>query len=613
MVLSFFLSSLLANIRMSNVRAETIIEAPSELVNEQQGTLQTSILTPLSHVINRFYGEMHERRSRMAAQVHSFTKYSTPQNGLPNDAAFGSSVAKPLGGSEEIKSKDCVQQGTKGAISATNTRLRRHNNRMGVAESHQALSVLDLSQSSQGAKESSRSQSATNGETTSPGFPQSHEDLAARDVLGTAQTSISSVVLSASPLSPQALQPPITATSPANNIDIELSSAQIYRFKKNLYVGKVREVRPHLAVIKEWENDILPRLLTDLKPIYDAKAPFQSNEESIIEPQLCMSGFAAKGANYVTLTPCIWIRCGSKRCKEDVKEAVKDLSWVRSFDQGVVEVHIRAPRFTASGSTRLIEGLDFDQGFPRADGTILHLHVEEVPAVISACGLLCVATVTKDGAVIRQRVSRIGGLIRVNGFELYGVTTAHAMLDDCLDDCQRQIASAPDSDDSDFDSDDSTCPYEDDTMGNGLEKPQSGCQQPQLGAMNPDRIKLWRPVRLGGPINFLGKDASELSGWSLSGSLYHLAAVDADFALLDILTPAPKLRNSYRAGSFEPKSVDTFLGDENLQEGPVHILFGHRDIVEGYLLPITSAFLTRGVVFQTRKIQLESLLGTSCS
>ncbi|KAF2183910.1 hypothetical protein K469DRAFT_751289 [Zopfia rhizophila CBS 207.26] len=239
-------------------------------------------------------------------------------------------------------------------------------------------------------------------------------------------------------------------------------------------------------------------------------------------------GFAARGAVHVTLTLCIWIACGSKRYKEDAEEAIKNLSRIR-----------------------------LEQGFPRPDGTILHLHVEEPFAVTSACGLLCIATITKDGVVVRQRVSSIGGFIGVNGFELHGVTTAHAMLDDCLDDRRRQIASVTVSDGRILTAIIAST-YLETTLG----------MMDWAGACLAGRIIPWREMQI-------------LISWTSQ-------------------LPPTNSVISYEAGSFAPESVDTFLRDENLPEGPVHILIDNQNIAEGYLFPLASLFLTRGIIVQTQ-------------
>ena len=56
-----------------------------------------------------------------------------------------------------------------------------------------------------------------------------------------------------------------------------------------------------------------------------------SGDEAIIELELCMSGRVETASDRVLLKPSIWIHCGSKRCRDEIRKTVTDLSYLRAF------------------------------------------------------------------------------------------------------------------------------------------------------------------------------------------------------------------------------------------------------------------------------------------
>lgn len=125
-------------------------------------------------------------------------------------------------------------------------------------------------------------------------------------------------------------------------ITVPVSSPSMYLLEKDTYIGKLKDLAPPVEAEGIWLSTIRTRLIMDLKPILASLPKSLSIDETVIEPELCMSGHTDQGASdFVHLTPSIWIRCGSKRCKEDIRTAVADLSYVRS-----IPVHFRldAPR-----------------------------------------------------------------------------------------------------------------------------------------------------------------------------------------------------------------------------------------------------------------------------
>ncbi|KAF2685155.1 hypothetical protein K458DRAFT_486797 [Lentithecium fluviatile CBS 122367] len=133
-------------------------------------------------------------------------------------------------------------------------------------------------------------------------------------------------------------------TSP-HTITISKSSPFLYYLTDGIFLGKLRDLPPPATAETAWLST-RNRLITDLRPVLASKSlPL---DETMIELELCMSGRADAASDQVRLNPSIWIRCGSKRCREDIRKAVADLSYLRG-----VQIHFRldAPRF-ACRSTR---------------------------------------------------------------------------------------------------------------------------------------------------------------------------------------------------------------------------------------------------------------------
>lgn len=112
---------------------------------------------------------------------------------------------------------------------------------------------------------------------------------------------------------------------------------------------------------------------------------------------------------------------------------MNELEWLSIEGFGEVEVHLGGARLSALESSSVLPGLCFNEDYVHYldDETKLYLHVEQTKGP-SACGLVCCATVFRGGAMMSQRLSRTGRILRVNN-KLFGVTTAHGMLDWFID------------------------------------------------------------------------------------------------------------------------------------------------------------------------------------
>ncbi|KAK1700655.1 hypothetical protein BDP55DRAFT_643760 [Colletotrichum godetiae] len=157
-----------------------------------------------------------------------------------------------------------------------------------------------------------------------------------------------------------------------------------------------------------------------------------------IFPELRMSGHQHKFfSDLVTVSPCVWILCGSKSCRNKVRRLMRHRQLPELFMNQAVEIHERAPRFSAIQAIvplpQLLSDIERHTGVVHGNGTILY-HMEsprEVFKAQSACGLLCCATFIKNGKIVDQRISRIGGLLSDSTKDPrrpIAITTSHGLL-----------------------------------------------------------------------------------------------------------------------------------------------------------------------------------------
>ncbi|KAI8716026.1 hypothetical protein NCS52_01112100 [Fusarium sp. LHS14.1] len=394
-----------------------------------------------------------------------------------------------------------------------------------------------------------------------------------------------------------------------------------------------------------------------------------------LSPELRMSGYAVMETKKVTLLPRIWILYDHQKWKKSIQAFVKELEWLECEGFGGIEIRKGCPMLAAMETFPLIDGLDLDEShaFRLKDDMALHLHVEQ-PQEPSACGLICCATLTKNGAVAGQRLSRIGGLISVNN-KTSGITTAHGMLewfwspdfqDLGSDDEYSAIESVcPLLSSDDEESDSSSIP--DPTAGfygDHNETPEEQRWTEPLGKMDPHRILAWNRVQTVGLTSFLGTHAPDLNSliqeiiWPSPSSkghrgdqntdgvmahsilrfqyagqttelceaaqnevsvddpadvtFLHAPSAGSDFSLWDI-PDIEKLHNEFTASDLTTIKIDAVSPLNELSDGPVKLLLGTDLVLDGSLLPETMSFSVYGVQFETRKIRTSAPLARGCS
>ena len=315
--------------------------------------------------------------------------------------------------------------------------------------------------------------------------------------------------------------PGITAAS-AIVCDIS-NSDLVYPFKGalGLYVGSEDMVTPPSQYLAKWKDRVENRLWTDMHEYQKKMKRPKKGRESIpgLSLELRMSGYIENGSRMVRLFPRIWILYDQEKWKKSLQKFVKELDWLDGEGFGPVEIRKGCPKLATMEPSTLIDGpiLDLSQAFRLTDEFALHLHVEQSQGP-SACGLICCASITKNGILETQRFSRLGGVMRVGG-ELWALTAAHSLLEllwtvdyrdlDVSTGAGSDTESTYSSSSSDADSVISSCPTpEERALETDIQ--QDPWHNP-LGRIDSRRILGWESIPKVGPTGFLEHHATDLA------------------------------------------------------------------------------------------------------
>ena len=403
--------------------------------------------------------------------------------------------------------------------------------------------------------------------------------------------SISTVVSSVfSPISISSSRSSITEEC----VDIPIDSRDIYGIEKGIYVGKLKEMPPPRYLENEWLTSIRIRLVKDLLPVTKALPRSLSPRESVIEPELCMVGEADPKSQNVIMRPTVWIRCGSRKCRKAVQEAVNDLHYLQTFSRGRIQVRLRAPR---PAGDSLKPAPDRFRGILGIHTLTLQLQNNEHGRNVYGRRL---RITNGPNGIGNAWTSTIGGLIRVDDV-VYALTTAHSIFE------ALRPTTKDYNDDSDTDSGFSSLEPEvyiassAQCSGSNIEK---GPRQ-EIGRLEYQDVDL-----------ALASYAGESLSADREGSPTKVNAV-TDFAL--IKWPDSFLRdslynvqqpytfyNNYISPTKNLLALTSF--DENPEEGEVAVLCHPNELCTGWLLSGNSLFMQRDALFQTRKIQMREPL-----
>lgn len=396
---------------------------------------------------------------------------------------------------------------------------------------------------------------------------------------------------------------PVSAHTPLTDItpwprnlglyEYELNSPVIYRFSKNhqLYIGWPDVVNPPAEALVEFEQETLPLLEQDLQGI----CAHLSQQDIRITYELRMSGHADQATGTVTLAPTVWILYRSYTLAGNVvtAAALNQVALGLDYLQTDIEIHEGGGRIEASSDRKLVD-VDLDDtkdNIQLSNGAVLSVHVEDCQGKDTACGALVCVSVQEDKFHTQQSLCRLGGLLKVNGKYVLGVTTAHAMLDSSgiFKDSFDGGASAVDDD---------------------LRTPKGKAVDRDAIVLEVSDVEAWRAATRDAAIDFLGISMNSRGDVALNRSRPQNAT---DFAMLRLRDlPLGSVRNRYvPPGSDEPVSIKSTASASSsaLDEGPVHILCGGGRVADAQLVWGSVCFIIRGRNFRVRRVQTSQPLG----
>ncbi|UQC85489.1 uncharacterized protein CLUP02_10987 [Colletotrichum lupini] len=435
-------------------------------------------------------------------------------------------------------------------------------------------------------------------------------------------------------------------------VTLPVSSSKLWRFPDTTYrVAREDQIPVPSEVLSLWP-ETKTGLQNDLRCVVTQMDREQAKERNRVKrtdisrktifPQLWMSGKPNK-TDLVTISPCIWILCGSNSCCKKVRRRMKDLELPELFTRQPIQIRERAPELFAAKAIVPLPQLRYDvernAGISHHGGTILY-HMEaptDAHGDQPACGLLCCVTFIKNGKIVDQRISRIGGLL-TDGTEHarrpIAITTSHGLLNSLW---------ADNDDNGDSDSQDRTrClelqgSIEDNELLWAIETDSCSESESESGSelfLNSDADAKNDPTSPSKGKASITQDAEELLGgknhttvpkWHcfeevigirLCGELIQAQndrsslPLPADYALLrsDVLLTLKNLSSS--TSNIE---ISTLMTNDMLQSGPLSLMLGSGEPINVILLPeiTTMPFAEKELVVRKLQLPIPLAPGTS--
>jgi hypothetical protein len=376
--------------------------------------------------------------------------------------------------------------------------------------------------------------------------------------------------------------------SETNIVKEEIHSSRMYSPEQGIFVGKLYELPPPEGLQLEWRQTIRPQLVKNLMTVIASLPQSLTRLETMIEPELCMSGENLLGHSIVTLTPTIWIRCGSIQCRKTVQRVVADLSHIQRFP---VHVTLHAPRPASAGQASCSISRDTDPSV--VDG--LSSVNPSGPAPVAGM-LNCISQINHSSLAVRVQsptdnqhsacglrvrfsspngtihTSTLGGLVLLDDVVL-GLTTAHAIFDHNSD------VDGP----SDFET----------VQDRGNHRPSV---QPEFEFSVPATVLA---ANLG---SFYFPSRSETILSAISDNEHN-----HDFALLQLHPERDEAIHNFYQTSCGHQIIDTISRD--LTTRAVHIVGSFEDAKPGQLMDGDCVLMDKEGLWETKKIQLKSPLG----
>lgn len=151
----------------------------------------------------------------------------------------------------------------------------------------------------------------------------------------------------------------------------------------------------------------------------------------------------------IELQPTVWISCNSPELREAIVDGLLHAPWLTWLDAADELRHGRIVVDDAwkwaSGNVARNIALTLGHGMHLPSGHQLYLNVEKREDGDSACGLLLCTTVTREGSIVGQWISRVGGILELGDGRTVAVSTAHGPIEDMLI-YRERLSSQPQSD-----------------------------------------------------------------------------------------------------------------------------------------------------------------------
>ncbi|EXM02787.1 hypothetical protein NOF04DRAFT_22373 [Fusarium oxysporum II5] len=346
--------------------------------------------------------------------------------------------------------------------------------------------------------------------------------------------------------------------------------------------------------------------------------------------ELRLAGVHLPNEQRIIIKPSIWIRSTDeairsstvwKRLQKEVRKLGLDsVQYALTFAEGGLR--------SANGPASVpLERLSLTKGIELSHGASLHTHVTWwTVSMPYECGEVCLTTIVKDGRIVYQEVSRIGGVLVINASLAAGVTSGHTMLlyflqntDEVTPMDGNDLQSTPQSSDS------NSCSEDDDGKASSdeCELVENDTNSPDpisdLGYIGLEKVGSWVPVTLSGMINFIQQAEVPLSPEEPYLKLVSISTgpIPADFALVSRQEFGVPLGHNDNIYNFNGrKNVSNMCPDSWLaaNEHEILVLLGNGiEGSAGFLQPAKLPFSVGSTTIWTRKIRLTAPLGRGTS
>ncbi|CAN8096019.1 unnamed protein product [Discula destructiva] len=388
---------------------------------------------------------------------------------------------------------------------------------------------------------------------------------------------------------PSSANTPITDPKSGASIlglhEYDIDSTAVYEYSKarRLYVGWPGIVHPPPEALLQFEMETLPLLERDLQGI----SGHLGQQGVRVTYELRMSGYASASAKTVSLVPTVWIlyraysSVGAQVSVAELHQAVAAIFYLSRSP----EIQEGGGRIELSSDRALVKvKLTEKERIELSDGSKLSVHIEDCQDKYSVCGALCCVTTEKASKQV-QSLSRVGGLLKVNGKYVLGVSTSHAMLD-------------------------GTGVFRDSCDESAKMKPSAGQAVDRDTILSETkRVSKWHNITRDAAVDFLGISMNSRGEMAINRSNPDNAT---DFALLRLRKIPPYVKNKYiPPRAKEPVSITSTASASSaaMDEGPVYIICGGGDVADGQLVWGSACFIVRGRNFRVRRIQTSRPLG----